>query len=515
MYQENQEQEKNKKRESVKETGAPEYSIRTMRADLARLRLSEAKQERKKIIDLQKQQPRAEEAEEAEEAKAPEPEEPVPGIEPVLVRKGLERKKITLLKEQAGLRQNINTLNKGENEANQEIAKINRQKKLVQNEDQVKELNRQKEEFLNRKQAVQAGRVKYQERLKDLEKELQETDIKIKGADLKPEEKAETAAPPFKKEISDAERVAQAKQRLEKLTRQQEKREEKQDSAFMESLETRWKKQPGKKIPPEIEMPPIKPVKEYPHKPTEESRELRRIAIIGISAFFIILTGAFLFWFLTKGPSSVPPSLPEPPVVPERPEEPEEPEKPIPSVTLIPIDEEKVIEIQNNAQIGLEIKKALTQGQDQEMLARLLFKNTTENSFVGFQDFLQAFEVKMPDGLLEKLENYATFFTYSYDKTGRFGFVSKIEKGEDIEGQMRKWEETMELDMDKLLTLLGKEDSAGTNIFKSADYKGVMFRYLSVGKQDFGMCWTQYKGLLVFTTSGKTILKAIDALQYE
>ena len=509
MPQEDQAQEENKKKEGLKEAGA-EYSIRTMRADLARLRLSESKQERKKIIALQEHRSPVEKTKEPEVFQ---PEQIAPSIESVLAQKGLERKNTTLLKGQIELKQNINALNKKENEVNQEIAKINKQKKLVQNEDQIKELDRQRQESLGRKQEVQINRARYQKQLEETEKDLQETSVK---------QEVKTQAVTFKKELSDIERVAQAKERLGQLTRQQEKKEEKQDSAFRESLETRWENQSGKKIPPDIEAMPIKPVKEYPNKPTKETREWRRIVIIGVSALFIILTGAFLFWFFTKGPSLSPSPLSEPPIRPEQPEQTEEPERPekiepTPSTTLLSIDREEIIEIQDNVQIADEIKKALVQAetQAQDTLIRLLFKNTVQASFVNLPNFFQTFEIKAPEGLLEKLENYATFFIYSYDKTERFGFVAKIKEGEDVEEQMRKWEETIEPDINSLLVTLGNKASAGTNIFRQAQHNGVYFRYLSMGEQDFGICWAQYKGRLVFTTSGKTILKIINTLQNE
>jgi hypothetical protein len=88
-----------------------------------------------------------------------------------------------------------------------------------------------------------------------------------------------------------------------------------------------------------------------------------------------------------------------------------------------------------------------------------------------------------------------------------------VGNGDDAYLHMRKWEETVENDMNELLLALGKQENAGTNIFKVANHKEVYFRYLSFPSGDFGVCWTVYNGRFVMTTSGSSMIKIIDLLK--
>ncbi len=184
-----------------------------------------------------------------------------------------------------------------------------------------------------------------------------------------------------------------------------------------------------------------------------------------------------------------------------------------PSPTLIPIEGTKTREITSNEEIEQAFKEALTEGITQNEIYRLALKNTTEQTYVKLPEFLEAFEATVPEELKQALEGRTTLFLYDNGTGVRFGTIVEIENGENVYLQMRKWEETLENDLDKLLSTLGKEGKAGTNVFSVTNYKEVYFRYLSFPLNDFGICWTVYKGRFVMTTSGSSMTKIIDILK--
>lgn len=71
----------------------------------------------------------------------------------------------------------------------------------------------------------------------------------------------------------------------------------------------------------------------------------------------------------------------------------------------------------------------------------------------------------------------------------------------------------MEKDTENLFSLLGKEGPALTPYFRTSFYKEVGFRFLTISKADFGICYAWFDDYFVLTSSFESMKKAIEGVK--
>ncbi|MBL7142382.1 MAG: glycoside hydrolase family 3 protein [Candidatus Pacebacteria bacterium] len=248
------------------------------------------------------------------------------------------------------------------------------------------------------------------------------------------------------------------------------------------------------------------------------SSSFKKILIRISAVVIILLLVGFFYWLFAVG--KLPKgeiARPETEIVTEATpteEVVEEPKIVIP-VSLISTGSTETMEITNAAAIP-QMFPQIMQKTYEDGYARILFQNTAENKIVGLNEFLGAFAVKIPEEVLAGLEDDFTLFIYSSKGVNRLGFITKT-KG-DISPLMISWELTMETDTETLFAALGKETKALASSFKNSSYQGKSFRFLTISKEDFGICYTLLDDYFVFATSFESMKKtfeAVDAVKLE
>lgn len=306
----------------------------------------------------------------------------------------------------------------------------------------------------------------------------------------------------------------------------------KEIDAFLEktgikSLESEPKPEPIQKTEIKIPVTPIPPPPPPPSpppifKPEQKisipRKEIEQVPLSGIKRVLLrlgilvvlIAIASFLIWFFMLknriGPVSEPTPSPSPSPT-------ETPEVIIPQ-PLIATTETETLDIKTYAELqSVFFENALQPKKNQEQFTRILIKNTAENQFLGLKEFFEALEVAAPEGFYDKIDNDFTLFAYSASDEVRLGFVAKIKNKDGLADLMKNWEKTMEKDFNALFVRGLKENQpALSRVFKDAYFKEQSFRYQTFTKNDFGICYGIINDYLVFTTSGKSMLKTIDLL---
>ncbi|HXK32143.1 MAG TPA: glycoside hydrolase family 3 N-terminal domain-containing protein [Candidatus Paceibacterota bacterium] len=243
------------------------------------------------------------------------------------------------------------------------------------------------------------------------------------------------------------------------------------------------------------------------------SSSFKKILIRISAVVIILLLIGFFYWLFTVGKlPKLEIAKPETEIVTEAtPTEEviEEPKIVIP-VSLISAGSTETMEITNIAAIPQLLSQIMQKTYETEGYTRILFQNTAENKIVGLNEFLGAFAVKIPEEVSAGLEDDFTLFVYSSKGINRLGFMTKT-KG-DISHLMISWEMTMEADTETLFAALGKETKALASSFKNSSYLGKTFRFLTISKEDFGICYTLLDDYFIFTTSFESMKKTFEAV---
>ncbi|MBM3257875.1 MAG: hypothetical protein FJZ05_01495, partial [Candidatus Nealsonbacteria bacterium] len=265
----------------------------------------------------------------------------------------------------------------------------------------------------------------------------------------------------------------------------------------------------SKETAPQEETPQtLIPQTQKPHS------SFKKIIIRVAAVVIILLLGGFFYWLFSVGKlPNMEISRPETEVVTEAPvaeEVAEEPEIIIPEA-LISAGVTETIEIANITAIPQMLSQIMDKTYQAEGYARILFQNTAENKIVGLKEFLGAFPVTVPEEILAGLDDDFTLFVYSKEGVNRLGFVAKTNT--DISLPLLGWERTMEADTNSLFAVLGKEGKTLASSFKNSSYHGKTFRFLTISKEDFGICYALLNDYFVFATSFESMKKTFGAIE--
>ena len=262
------------------------------------------------------------------------------------------------------------------------------------------------------------------------------------------------------------------------------------------------------------------PVTLIPRELPKKLSPLQKIIVRAGVVLILLLFAGFFYWLIAQKPSEAPgeeeATLPE-----ETAEEPgeqpgeqpeEQPEIKVP-LSLISTEATRTLEIINLGETPLILSGLLKGKVEPQGFTRVLIENKNENKILGLKDFFAAFETQSPEGLLDKLDDDFTLFVYSTQAANRLGFVSKVEQTEGLLNLLKTWEGSMEGDTENLFTSLGKETPAVSSAFKTAFHQGVGFRFLTISREDFGICYAWFDDYFVFTSSFESMHKAIEKIK--
>jgi hypothetical protein len=256
-----------------------------------------------------------------------------------------------------------------------------------------------------------------------------------------------------------------------------------------------------------------------PQKPSMIEKVSVRIVVIAI----IALICGFIYWFFfaKNKPETV---IEQPPQEEETITE-TEPIVEVPELVVpessIPMEETLIVKVTDLSEMPTQISSLLESNFSTIGHARIVFEKDGENRILGLTDFLQAFEVNLPEDISARLMDDFTLFIYAKENENRLGFIATektLEEGameeENLASLILAWEKSMITDTDKLFLSLGREgEISPTTAFKQATHQGTTFRYLSFPQDNFGLCWAVYEDKFIFTSSGESIIKSLDKLQ--
>ena len=267
------------------------------------------------------------------------------------------------------------------------------------------------------------------------------------------------------------------------------------------------KKTEGEKEGPEKE----KPVTLIPKIPqAKKFLPWQKILVRVLITLAVLLLIGFLYWFFAvKEKGAKEPLRPggEAPVTEETPEK--VPEITVPPSLIVTADT-RTLEISSLDELPSLLTQLLVEDFETPGANRLLIENTREHKLLGLKEFFQAFEIEPPEGFLEKMDNDFTLFLQVDETYNSLGLITKVEEAEGLLGLIQSWEKTMVQDTEKLFSALGKEGPDLASSFRTSAYKGAGFRYLTISKTDFGLCYGWFDDYFVLSSSFSSMATAID-----
>jgi len=259
-----------------------------------------------------------------------------------------------------------------------------------------------------------------------------------------------------------------------------------------------------------------KPAKEVliPRPLLKRPSSFQKVLIRGIVVFLclLLISGLFYWALRTKGPSTK--EITSPKTGEEIPPEEGVVEKPeiIISPSLLPITETRTLEISKNEEIPESFNRLMAEELPKGVLIRVVIKNIIENRLASLEDLFGAFQIEAPEGISKKLEADYTLAIYPQGQGKRIVFVAKIGEEEGLAELLKNWEEKIAkegffVSGNKVPTLL--------SYFKTSSYQNVNFRYLTISKEDSGICYAFLDNYFVFATSFESLKKAIEQVKKE
>jgi hypothetical protein len=256
--------------------------------------------------------------------------------------------------------------------------------------------------------------------------------------------------------------------------------------------------------------PEIK-IEKLPKKPPKILGVLVRILTIVFFLIALISLGFFIKQKIQEKPPQkiTPPEIEEevPQEIPKEEIEVEKPEIPIPP-SLISFDFEKEIEIKEKEEIEKKILEELGGEIEEGKMERLVIKNLSENRLISLEEILDAFQIWRPEGILEKIDNF-DLGIYSQKEGKRIILVAKIKEGEKLD-ELKDWEEKIEKEG---VFVSGKKITTLYKKFRGISIKGEGVRFLTISRNDLGICYSLIDNYFVFSESLNGMGKVIEKIK--
>lgn len=269
------------------------------------------------------------------------------------------------------------------------------------------------------------------------------------------------------------------------------------------------KKERQKITPPEIEKPKVSSEalipKPLPKKPSPFKKALVRGIICAV---LLLILGSLIWFFVLKKPVEEEDILPtEEEIIPSG-EIIEKPEISIPP-SLISVAETKTSEISQNEEIPEAIRQLMAEELPLGTFTRIVIKNARENRLSSLEDLAGAFQVEAPEEIFQKLGPDYTLALYSQEQGKRVAFVTKVKEKSGLIELLKVWETKLR----EGIFVSGEEIPALVPYFKEASFEGITFRYLTISRQDLGICYLILDDYFVLATSFESLKKVIKEVE--
>jgi hypothetical protein len=172
------------------------------------------------------------------------------------------------------------------------------------------------------------------------------------------------------------------------------------------------------------------------------------------------------------------------------------------------VGEEIKIEIEKNSQIPEKISQILEREIAEGNFVRIIIENKIENRLVLLKEILEGYQVWAPESVFEKIEDF-TLAIYSQKEGKRIVLVAKVKEGEKLD-ELKDWEGKIEKEG---VFLSGEKIPTISNKFKETLIGGERVRFLTVSKNDLGICYSQINNYFIFSESLNGMGKVIEKIK--
>lgn len=132
-----------------------------------------------------------------------------------------------------------------------------------------------------------------------------------------------------------------------------------------------------------------------------------------------------------------------------------------------------------------------------------------EERLLNLEEILQAFQIWFPQGLNESIENF-TLGIYSQKTGNKIFLVAKTKEWIEIENLIINWQKKLE---NEGVYLAGTKIATLTNKFQKITYGGQEIKFLTISRQDKGICYSLVKPYFIFAGSLEATKKIIDQIK--
>lgn len=243
--------------------------------------------------------------------------------------------------------------------------------------------------------------------------------------------------------------------------------------------------------PPPLPTPPAPPLPRQ--SPPSFSHPYKKFVIRGLIIILSLFVLGFGFW-LWQGKNTQAPQ-------PAKTEAPD----PVPEISLPPslisTQDTKLIGISSNEEIPAILEQLLKIEIATSSFSRVAIKNSKENRWASLNDLDSAFKINAPPEIFGKLDPNFTLAIFSQKEGNRITLIAKITDSPGL--------------IDPLKTLEKNFAQSKSSFFKTAHYQGRSFRYLTLGKNDFGVVYLVLDDYLVITSSYESMKNVVNELTLE
>jgi len=181
-------------------------------------------------------------------------------------------------------------------------------------------------------------------------------------------------------------------------------------------------------------------------------------------------------------------------------------------VSLITVQDAIISEINEKQETVSVLKQALSQEITQNSLNQIVLKYVPENRALSLEEIplIAVFGIELLPEIYPKLEKDYTLALYSQTQGPRAIFVGKVKESQGLIALFEAWEtgiikDGVMVDQEKVQPLVP--------YFRTSFYKNVELRYLTLSKNDWGICYAYFEDYFVITSSLEGFKKVIDDIQ--
>jgi len=239
------------------------------------------------------------------------------------------------------------------------------------------------------------------------------------------------------------------------------------------------------------------------------SRRKKYLARGGIILAIVSILSFLIWYFAVKKPAQTDIPIETPPIQ-QTPVEtpPEKPEIVIPA-SLILTNTTISGEISKTEEISDVLSLALRETTTIDTFNRILIKNTDQNRLISLGELASSFQVEMPEGFIEKLEPDFTLAIFSQAQGNRIAVIAKVKDTNGLTALFKAWEKSIS---EKGIFISGNKIQTTSSSFKTAYVQKTGLRYLTISKDDTGICYAWFGEYFVLTDSFESIKKIIQQL---